>query len=99
MMYNDYVNALMVLITQGFLGTYVVLLTEFRNPVRTWNLRWIAVMVLVVGMNIFLILFCDFWNVYTRVGVLTMTLPYILMTLWCSRCKGLRVVFNICTCL
>ncbi len=99
MIYNDYANAFMVLVTQGFLGTYVMLLTEFREPVRVWRLRWIAVMVLVVGINISLILFCNFWNVYTRVGILTMTLPYTLITLWCSRYKGVRVVFNICTCL
>ena len=52
MIYNDYANAFMVLVTQGFLGTYVMLLTEFREPVRVWRLRWIAVMVLVVGINI-----------------------------------------------
>lgn len=99
MVYNDYANAFMVLITQGFLGTYVMLLTEFRDPVRTWKLRWLAAVVLVVGINISLILLCDFWNIYTRVGVFTVTLPYILITLWCSCYKGLRVAFNICTCL
>lgn len=39
MVYNGCANALMVLITQGFLGTYVMLLTEFRDPVSTWNIE------------------------------------------------------------
>lgn len=99
MINNDYANALMVLITQGFLGGYVMLLTEFREPVRTWRLRWITLMLMIVGINLFLILSCDFWNIYMQIGILTMTVPYILITLWCSRYKGLRVVFGICTCL
>ena len=33
MVYNDCANALMMLISQGFLGTYVML-TEFRDPVH-----------------------------------------------------------------
>ena len=62
MVYNDYANAFMVLISQGFLGTYVMLLTEFRDPVRTWKLRWLAAVILIVGINISLILFCNFWD-------------------------------------
>ena len=99
MIYNDYINACRVLMTQAFLGSYAMLLTQFREPVRVWRLRWIAIVVLVVGVNVSMILFCGFWDAYTRVGVLTVTLPYVLATLWCSRYKGLRVVFNICTCL
>ena len=33
MVYNNYANALMVLMSQGFLGTYVMLLTEFRESI------------------------------------------------------------------
>ncbi len=99
MVYDNVMNALMILITQGFLGSYVMMLTEFREPVWKWKLRWYVVLSLVVGANILLILCCDFWQIYTRVGILTVTLPYVATTLWCSRFKGLRVVFNICTCL
>lgn len=99
MVYNNYMNALMVLLTQIFLGSYVLMLTEFREPVRIWRSIWTAVIVSVVCINILLILFFDFLDIYKRVGILTVTLPYVLMTLLCSRYKGLRVVFNICTCL
>ena len=99
MVYNDFLNALMVLISQGFLGSYVMTLIEFRRPVRVFKLKWILIIVTVVSVNVFLILFCNFWDMYLRVGVFTVTLPYILTTLWCSRYKGLRVVFNICTCI
>ena len=97
--YNNALNALMVLVTQAVLGSYVMLLTEFREPQRVWMGRWIAVIVLTVAINVALILFANFWQLYTRLGVLTVTVPYILFTLWCSRYRGLRVVFNICTCL
>lgn len=99
MEYYNLSKALMVLVTQGFLGSYVMMLTEFREPVKRWRLIWFAVVGAVVCINICMILFLDFWNIYKRVGVFTVTAPYILVTLFCSRYKGLRVVFNICTCL
>lgn len=99
MEYNDYMNALMVLFTQMLLGSYVFMLTEFKEPVRVWRSLWAAVIIPVVCANILLILFFDFWDIYKRVGIVTVTLPYVFMTLLCSRYKGLRVVFNICTCL
>lgn len=37
--YNNALNALMVLVTQAVLGSYVMLLTEFREPQRVWRGR------------------------------------------------------------
>lgn len=34
----------MVLVTQGVLGSYVTLLTEFREPKHLWQWRWVAIM-------------------------------------------------------
>lgn len=99
MLYNNFVNALMIFITQLILGTYVMMLTEFRKPVKKWRILWFSVIILVVASNVLMILLFDQWDTYKRVGVFTMTLPYVLATLWCSKSKGLRVVFNICTCL
>ena len=39
MEYNELIDALTVL-THGFLGFYVMLLAEFREPVRIWRVRW-----------------------------------------------------------
>ena len=95
----DLMEALIVVATQICLGTYVMLLVEFRQPERSWRLRWIAAVTLVVAANIVLILSVGYWGVYTRLGAATGTLPYVLITLWCSSCRGMRVVFNIATAL
>lgn len=99
MSYNNFINALMIFITQLILGTYVMMLTEFRKPVKKWRILWFIIIILVVSANVLMILFFGAWDTYKRVGVFTMTLPYVLVTLWCSESKGLRVVFNICTCI
>ncbi len=97
MEYNELIDALTVL-THGFLGFYVMLLAEFREPVRIWRVRWAVPMVLITVFNAYLrVIFGG--DVFVRIAVLTMTLPTLLITQWCSRYKGLRVVFNVCTCL
>lgn len=76
-----------------------MLLVDFRKPVATWRTRWIVTVVLVVCANLFGLLFLNFWDTYLRVGVITMTLPYILVTLWCSSYRDFRAIFNIATAL
>lgn len=93
----DVYRALTVLVTQVCLGGYVMLLVDFRQPQLKWRLRWVVLAALVVAANLVSILALDYWSVYTSMGVLTMTLPYVLITLWCSRYRGLRAVFNITT--
>lgn len=93
----DFYHTLFVAISQAFLGSYVMLLVDFRKPVATWRTRWIVTVVLVVCANLFGLLFLNFWDTYLRVGVITMTLPYILVTLWCSSYRDFRAVFNIIT--
>ena len=96
-MNSDLLNAFTVVVTQIFLGFYVMLLLDFREPVRTWRRRWIGLISLVVAANVVLILTCGYWEVYTKLGIITITLPYVLLTMWCSRYKGLRVLFNLLT--
>ena len=95
----DFYHTLYVAISQAFLGSYVMLLVDFRKPVATWRTRWIVTVVLVVCANLFGLLFLNFWDTYLRVGVITMTLPYILVTLWCSSYRDFRAIFNIATAL
>lgn len=95
----DFYHTLFVAISQAFLGSYVMLLVDFRKPVATWRTRWIVTVVLVVCANLFGLLFLNFWDTYLRVGVITMTLPYILVTLWCSSYRDFRAIFNIATAL
>lgn len=95
----DFYHTLYVAISQAFLGSYVMLLVDFRKPVATWRTRWIVTVVLVVCANLFGLLFLNFWDTYLRMGVITMTLPYILVTLWCSSYRDFRAIFNIATAL
>ena len=93
----DVYHAFYLLISQAFLGGFVILLIDFRKPVPTWRKRWIAAVALVVGANCLALLFLNFWNLYQRVGVVTVTLPYIVITLWCSRHRDFRAVFSVVT--
>ena len=77
----DLYHAFYFAISQAFLGSFVMLLIDFRKPVTVWRTRWIATVVLVVGANLFGLLFLNFWETYMRVGIFTVTLPYILDTL------------------
>lgn len=95
----DFYHTLFVAVTQLFLGGYVMLLIDFRKPVAVWRARWIATVGLVVCANLFGLLFLNFWDTYVRVAVLTVTLPYILATLWCSAHRDFRAVFNMATAL
>ena len=96
-MTQNITHAITVLVTQFFLGTYVMLLIDFRAPKRKWRFIWMASVIFVVCSNIAVILTLGYWEFYVRFGVLTMTLPYILITMWCSRYKGARILFNIST--
>ena len=84
-MAQDEIEALTVVLTQCFLGGYVMLLVDFRQPQWKWRLCWLLPVAAVVAANVVLILTRGYWGVYTRLGVLTVTLPYALLTLWgCS---------------
>ena len=84
-------------ISQAFLGSFVILLIDFRKPVAKWRTRWIVTAVLIVGANLFALLFLNFWDTYYRVGYFTVTLPYILITLWCSQYRDFRAALSIIT--
>ena len=93
----DFYHTLFVGLSQVFLGGYVMLMIDFRSPVPIWRKRWIITVILVVGANLIGLLCLNFWDTYLRVGVITVTLPYILVTLWCSSYRDFRAVFNLAT--
>ena len=93
----DAYHTLLIGITQAFLGSYVMLLIDFRKPVSRWRTRWIAIASVIVGSNLVGLLFFDFWEMYYRVGAFTVTLPYILVTIWCSSHRDFRAVFSLAT--
>ena len=95
----DLYHTLFVGLSQVFLGSYVMLMIDFRRPVATWRARWVVTVVLVVGANLVGLLFLNFWETYQRVALFTVTLPYILVTLWCSSHRDFRAVFNLATAL
>ena len=95
----DLYHTLFVGVSQVFLGSYAMLMTDFRRPVAIWRARWIVTAVTVVSANLFGLLFLNFWDTYLRVGIFTVTLPYVLSTLWCSSHRDFRAVFNMATAL
>lgn len=95
----DLYHTLFVGLSQIFLGGYVMLMIDFRKPVSIWRTRWLVTVALVVCANLVGLLFLNFWDTYQRVAILTVTLPYILITLWCSSHRDFRAVFNMATAL
>ena len=93
----DFYHTFYIGISQAFLGIFVMLLIDFRKPVAKWRARWIVTAVLIVGSNLIGLLFLNFWDIYYRVGFFTVTLPYILVTLWCSQYRDFRAAFSIIT--
>lgn len=93
----DFYHTLYIGISQVFLGIFVMLLIDFRKPVSQWRTRWIVTAVLIVGSNLIGLLFLNFWEIYSRAGFFTVTLPYILVTLWCSQYRDFRAAFSIIT--
>lgn len=93
----DFYHTVYIGISQAFLGIFVMLLIDFRKPVAKWRARWIVAVVLIVGSNLIGLLFLNFWEIYYRVGFFTVTLPYILVTLWCSQYRDFRAAFSIAT--
>lgn len=95
----DLYHTLFVGVSQVFLASYVMLLLDFRKPAAVWRIRWIVTVAMVVSANLVALLFMNFWDTYLRVAVVTVTLPYILLTLWCSSYRDFRAVFSIATAL
>ena len=87
-----------MILSHGIIGFYTVLLIEFKEPQRFWRRLWIVLLILFLVINGFIrVAFGG--DAYMLVAAFTLTLPYLLIILWCSRYKGLRVVFCACTCL
>lgn len=97
MVYSDLINFLMIL-SHGFLTVYITLLLEFREPQRIWKLRWTVLASMFLIINAFIRVYCG-GDKYIPISLLTLTIPYLFAILWCSRYKGFRALFSICTCL
>ena len=95
----DLYHTLFVGVSQIFLASYVMLLLDFRKPVAVWRTRWIVAVTMVVSVNLAALLFLNFWDTYLRAAIFTVTLLYILITLWCSSYRDFRTVFSIATAL
>ena len=94
---EELINVLIVF-SYTFLGAYVMMFTEFREPRRVWRLRWAVTAELDIAANGLLcaVIGRDIWM---YCAVFTLTIPIIIITVFCSLHKGLRVVFSVCTCL
>ena len=91
----DLYQALTLAVTQIFLGgIYVMLLMEFRQPVRIWRLCWLVLAGGIVAANVVWVVL-DHFDFYARFGVLTLVTPYTLVTVWCSKYRGFRTVFSV----
>ncbi len=90
----DIINALRMLVIQGITASYLNSLIIFRHPERKWRTRWI---ISVAGILIFNALLIVLFGaaIYDRGGVLTLMLPYNLVSLWCSKYRDARTLFAV----
>ena len=93
-MTQELVSTVTVFVTQALFAPFIMLLLEFRTPVKRWRAGWVCGIAAVIAANLCLI-FCLGFDFYSRYGVLTLILPYVAVTLICSRYKGLRVIFSV----
>lgn len=84
--------------SHGLIGVCIILLTEFRNPVKLWRRRWLIWTGAVMVLNVVLcpILGIERWRMF---GLFIYTLPYTAITFVCSKYRDLRIIFCFCTCL
>ncbi len=94
---EELINVL-VIFSHTFLAVYVMMLTEFREPRRVWRLRWAALAELDIAANGLLCAVIG-KEIWMYCAVFTLTIPTVMLTGFCSRYKGLRVIFSVCTCL
>lgn len=91
---SDLYQTLSMIVTQIFLGIYVVTLVELRQPKRVWLLRWIAMAAGLVVLQVALIALAGF-KTFSQYQMLTLVTPYTLGTVWCSRYRKMRTVFSV----
>ena len=87
-------HTLTMISTQIFLGIYVVLLVELRQPKRVWLLRWMVIVCALVALQVVLIAHVGF-RFFSRYQMLTLVAPYTLATVWCSRYRKMCTVFSV----
>ena len=90
----DWFNTVNFLLTECFLGGYIMLMIDLRAPARRWRARWLALILALVGLHGGLIFFGKF-SLYTRFSVLMLVIPYTFATVWCSRAPGWVTAFAV----
>lgn len=93
-MNQDHYRALMVLLTQCALGGYMMWQTDFRQPTRRWRMRWLAMIGALATLHV-AVIWWGYFDLYTRLAVFTLVIPYTVATVWCSRYRGLRALFGV----
>ena len=86
-MFEEIIGAVTVFVTQAIFAPFIMLMLEYREPVRFWRTLWIGIISVIVFLNIGCILYFDF-SFFSRCGTFTLVLPCILATIVCSRCSS-----------
>ena len=86
-MLEAFIGTATVFVTQAIFVPYIMLMLEYREPVRFWRTLWIGIISVIVFLNIGCILYFDF-SFLSRCGTFTLVLPCILATIVCSRCSS-----------
>lgn len=84
-------------VTPIFLAACVYLLLDFRNPVRKWKICWLAAAGLIMMINGLLMLTEGFRQIYPAVWPLTVTAPFIIITVTACAKRDLKLIFNFVT--
>lgn len=97
----DVYHAVYFAIFQALLGSYVMLLMDFRTPKKRWRNRWLATVITIVCANLIALLFFHYWESYQYKGmfIFSVTIPYILITVRCSEHRDFRAIFGLATAL
>ncbi len=90
----DIINALRMLLIQSITATYLSAIIIFKQPENKWCKRWgISVAGILIFNALLIVVFGA--AIYDRGGVLTLMLPYNLVSLYCSKYRNARTLFAV----
>ncbi len=79
--------------TPVFLAICIYILMDFARPVRKWKAFWCLTGSFIMAVNGLLMLTAEFQQLYPRVWLFTVTLPFIAITVTASANRDMRIVF------
>lgn len=79
--------------TPVFLAICTYILMDFARPVKKWKAFWCLAGSLIMTVNGLLMLTAEFQQLYPKVWLLTVTLPFIVITVAASDNRDMRIVF------